>query len=214
MLTRQLSPREDELLELCIEGLTNEAIAERMGVSIGTVNTYWLRIRLKVGGTAKTDTVARIIQEKSDRALRDSNVARNDLELLLARKEQDLLDAKASLSLLKLALDQLKSTVWETNADLKIQIIANGEYPSKHFGVLWEVGRTVQEIFKSDDPKFAPIKMHLDALAGKEHTERLTGEFDNLSMHVLPLREELDKSHVIGCICIINSIGEQTSSLN
>lgn len=52
-----LSPREGQIIELCAEGLTNEGLAHRLGLSIGTINTYWLRIKLKVGGKRKTDTV-------------------------------------------------------------------------------------------------------------------------------------------------------------
>ena len=38
-----------EIVQLCVEGLTNDGIANRLGLSVGTVNTYWLRIELKGG---------------------------------------------------------------------------------------------------------------------------------------------------------------------
>ena len=71
MTTKELSPREDEILELCVQGLTNDAIAHRLGISVGTVNTYWLRIRMKVGGSGRTDTVVRIIKDRAEKALRE-----------------------------------------------------------------------------------------------------------------------------------------------
>src|SRR5207237_352667 len=77
--TKDLSPREKEIVELCVEGLTNEAIAHRLGLSVGTVNTYWLRIKLKVGGTGRTDTVVRIIKDRAELALRENNVERKGL---------------------------------------------------------------------------------------------------------------------------------------
>ncbi len=76
MKTRELSPREAEIIGLCVEGLTNEAIAQRLGLSLGTVNTYWVRIKLKVGGQGKTDTVVRIIKERAERALVDADLER------------------------------------------------------------------------------------------------------------------------------------------
>jgi len=208
MITKELSPREEEILELCIQGLTNEAIAIQLGLSLGTVNTYWLRIRLKVGGTGRTDTVARVIKDRAERALREANVERKDLTTLLVSKERDLLDLRASLALLNLAMDQIKSTVWATDNNLVIQIIANGQYPSTHFGVLWEVGKTVQQIFKTEDSTHPAIAAHLEALVGEESVQRLTGEFASMSLRVLPLRDEHDESNVIGCISILNSVGE------
>ena len=208
MLIKELSPREDEILELCIQGLTNDAIAHRLQISVGTVNTYWLRIRMKVGGSGRTDTVARIIKDRAEKALRESNVERADLAALLISKERDLLDLRAALALLNLAMDQIKSTVWATDTDLGIHIIANGEFPATHFGVLWEVGKSVYDIFKTHDPKNKAIAAHLNALKGEESVQQLDGEFSKLNLRVLPLRDEEEPDKIIGCISILNSIGE------
>ena len=208
MTVKELSPREDEILELCVQGFTNDAIAHKLGISVGTVNTYWLRIRMKVGGSGRTDTVVRIIKDRAEKALRESNVERADLAALLVSKERDLLDLRAALALLNMAMDQIKSTVWATDEDLKIHIIANGEFPAMHFGVLWEVGKSVQEIFKTNDPNHPAIHAHLEALKGHESTQQLKGEFSKLNLRVLPLRDETEPSLIIGCISILNSIGE------
>ena len=93
---RALSPREHEIVELSIQGLTNEAIAAKMEISIGTVNTYWLRIRLKVGGAGRTDTVAKVITERSDRALRAANVERTRLVDNMSVKTHQLLELRAA----------------------------------------------------------------------------------------------------------------------
>jgi DNA-binding CsgD family transcriptional regulator len=203
-MSKGLSPREEEMIELCVQGLTNDAIALKLGLSVGTVNTYWLRIRLKVGGSGRTDTVVRVIKDRAERALRESNVELADLTAMLITKDRDLVELRAALALLHLALEQIKSTVWATDKDLMIDIISNGEYPSSHFGVSWEVGKTVQEIFKTDDPEHPAIAAHLLALQGEETVQRLTGEFRNLSLHVLPLTDE--GNTVIGCVSILNTI--------
>lgn len=204
MPNRTLSPREEEIVELCVEGLTNDAIAHRLGLSVGTVNTYWVRIKLKVGGFGRTDTVVKVIKERAEKALREANVERRELSDLIAQQEKGVLELKAALALLHLAMDQIKSTVWATDNDLSIHIIANGEFPSTHFGVKWEVGKTVYEIFKTQDPKDLAIAAHLLALQGKESEVRLTGEFSNMFLRVMPLTDE---SHeVMGSIGILNSV--------
>lgn len=206
MTNRDLSAREEQIVELCTEGLTNEQIAHALGISVGTVNTYWLRIKMKVGGLGRTDTVVRIIKEKAERALREANVERSELSALVAEKERGVLEYRAALALLHLAMDQIKSTVWATDMDLSIHIIANGEFPSTHCGVKWEVGKTVYEIFKTDDPKNPAVAAHLAAIDGVGSEVRLQGEFKNMFLRVTPLREETE-NEVMGCISILNTVG-------
>ena len=205
MATRELSPREEEIVELCVLGLTNEAIALRLGLSVGTINTYWLRIKLKVGGSGRTDTVVRVIKERAERALRDANVERKGLDELVAEREKLMLEHRAALALLHLAMDQIRSTVWATDKQLTIHIIANGELPSTHFGVRWEVGKTVYQIFKTKNPLDPAVAAHLGALEGHGSEIRLNGEFSNMFLRVLPLSDEIGE--IMGCISILNIVG-------
>ncbi len=189
-----------------MDGLTNDGIAASLGISAGTVNTYWLRIKLKVGGLGRTDTVVRIIKDRAERALRDANIERTSLVEMVAEKERGVLELRAALALLHLAMDQIKSTVWATDKDLTIHVMANGEFPATHFGVKWEVGKTVYDIFKTTDPKDLGVAAHLAALKGEETEVRLTGQFSNMFLRVLPLRDEMDES--MGCISILNSVAK------
>jgi DNA-binding CsgD family transcriptional regulator len=204
--TTDLSPREAEIVELAIQGNTNEGIAHKLDLAVGTVNTYWLRIRLKVGGTGRTDTVARVIKERAEKALVASNIDRIGLVQLVADRDLSLVEVRASLALLQLALDQIKSAVWATDLDLNIHILTNGEMPTSHCGVVWETGKTVYEIFKSDDKKHPPVAAHLDALRGKETTVRLKGEFSNMVLKALPVHDE--SQEIMGCIGIMNYVGD------
>jgi DNA-binding CsgD family transcriptional regulator len=206
MATRELSPREEEIVELCVEGLTNDAIANRLGLSVGTVNTYWLRIKLKVGGSGRTDTVVRVIKDRAERALREANLERKALADIVSEKERGMLELRAALALLHLAMDQIKSTVWATDKELSIHIIANGEFPSTHFGVKWEVGKTVYQIFKTTDAAHPAVAAHLSAVNGSEVEVRLDGEFANMFLRVIPLSDEAGE--IMGCISILNSVGE------
>ena len=99
MATRILSPREEQIVELCVEGLTNDAIAHRLGLGVGTVNTYWLRIKLKVGGSGRTDTVVKIIKDRAEKALRDANVEREAISDLVASKEKSVVELRTALAL-------------------------------------------------------------------------------------------------------------------
>ena len=205
MATKILSPREEEIVALCVEGLTNDAIAHKLGLSVGTVNTYWLRIKLQVGGTGRTDTVVRIIKDRAEKALREANVERQGLSDIVAEKERGVLELRAALALLHLAMDQIKSTVWATDRDLVIHIIANGEFPSTHCGVKWDIGKTVYEIFKTKDPANKAVAAHILALSGTEAESRLEGEFANMFLRVVPLKDE--SGEVMGCISILNTVG-------
>jgi DNA-binding CsgD family transcriptional regulator len=211
MQSRELSHREKEIVELCVEGLTNERIANRLGLSLGTVNTYWLRIKLKVGGSGRTDTVVRVIKERAERALREANIERTELTEMVAERERGVLELRAALALLHLAMDQIQSTVRATDRDLSIHIIANGEFPSTHCGVKWEVGKTVYEIFKSEDPGHPAVAAHLAAMAGVENNVRLSGEFANMFLRVVPLLDE--SGEALGCVSILNTVGDSISAL-
>ncbi len=53
-----LSVREREVLDLAVEGRTDEQIAQALELSTSTVNSYWVRIRGKVGQLSRTEMVA------------------------------------------------------------------------------------------------------------------------------------------------------------
>jgi DNA-binding CsgD family transcriptional regulator len=205
MATKELSPREEEIIALCVEGLTNEGIAHKLGIRVGTVNTYWLRIKLKVGGLGRTDTVVRVIKERAEKALRASDDDREILTELLAEKHHGELEARAALALFHFAMSQITATVWATDHDLTIHILANGEFPSTHCGVKWEVGKTVYEIFKTTDPNDLAVAAHLKALEGKESEVALVGEFKNMLLRVSPMPDETGE--IVGCISVLNVAG-------
>jgi DNA-binding CsgD family transcriptional regulator len=204
-MTKILSPREQEIIELCVQGLTNDAIADRLGISIGTVNTYWLRIRMKVGGSGRTDTVVRVIKERAEQALSEAKVERSDLTELLVARDEERVSLRATLALVNLALERMRCTVWATDVDLRVTLMSSGEDSDTRYGVAWEVGETVQRIFKTDDVNHPAVSAHFRALQGEEVVERLTAAQGNLILRTLPLRDEVEPSVVVGCISILTS---------
>lgn len=74
----ELSPREQQLLKYAAEGLTDTAIAHKLGISEATVGTYWGRVRIKLGPYSRTELVAimmRAERETAVEALRRENEA-------------------------------------------------------------------------------------------------------------------------------------------
>jgi len=62
---KPLSDREMEVILLSSEGLTDKEIAARLEVSLGTVHTYWTRIRQKSKGKTRTEMVSRFLQARA-----------------------------------------------------------------------------------------------------------------------------------------------------
>jgi two-component system, NarL family, nitrate/nitrite response regulator NarL len=57
-----LTPREIEVLELVTEGLSNKAIAERLGISSQTVKFHVASILGKLGASNRTEAVRRAVR--------------------------------------------------------------------------------------------------------------------------------------------------------
>ena len=173
-----------EIVQLCVEGLTNDGIANRLGLSVGTVNTYWLRIKLKAGGLGRTDVVANIIKERAERVLEVERVDWEGLESILGKRailegvadKERALEARTMLALLHLAMERSESTVWATSRDLTIHLVANGELPTSRSGVKWQEGKTIYEVFKTENKAHPAVAAHLAALEGSESELRLSGE--------------------------------------
>lgn len=65
----QLSPREEEVLGLVAEGRTNSAIAERLVLSVRTVERHLLNIYTKLGVRGRTEAMARWLHEPESQPL-------------------------------------------------------------------------------------------------------------------------------------------------
>ncbi len=56
-----LTVREREVLDLAVEGKSDELISRTLGISTSTVNSYWVRIRGKLGQVSRTELTARML---------------------------------------------------------------------------------------------------------------------------------------------------------
>ncbi|MDR3691863.1 MAG: PAS domain S-box protein [Fimbriimonas sp.] len=65
----ELSPRERQLLDYAAAGLTDTAIATKLGISVATVGTYWGRVRIKLGPYSRTELVSIVLRSERESAL-------------------------------------------------------------------------------------------------------------------------------------------------
>ena len=59
---KQLSSRELEVLRFSAQGMTDKEIAQKLDVSLGTVHTYWTRIRAKCQGKTRAEIVGKHVR--------------------------------------------------------------------------------------------------------------------------------------------------------
>jgi PAS domain S-box-containing protein len=64
-----LSDREEQVLLLSTKGFTDKEIAKKLNLSIATVNTYWVRIRTKLGGANRAELVAAALNKNAEETL-------------------------------------------------------------------------------------------------------------------------------------------------
>ena len=60
--SRQLTPREHEVLQLLALGQTNREIAHQLGISTGTVKVYVQHIFFKLGVTDRTQAAVQAVR--------------------------------------------------------------------------------------------------------------------------------------------------------
>ena len=74
---KKLSARELTVLKLSASGMTDKEIAEEFKVSLGTVHTYWTRIRAKSLGKTRAQIIANFIRQEIAAAGPDGDPSRD-----------------------------------------------------------------------------------------------------------------------------------------
>lgn len=82
-LVDSLSPRERQLLVMATNGLTDQAIANELGISLATVSTYWGRVRIKYGPLGRTEIVARYLRALMNRATAELRASESRMRTVL-----------------------------------------------------------------------------------------------------------------------------------
>lgn len=96
----ELSNRELQLLERAGQGMTDQAIAADLGISLATVATYWGRIRIKFGPLSRTEIVANhlraIASEQATEFEKEVNILRHQIETV--GQNEDLFEIAVSMA--------------------------------------------------------------------------------------------------------------------
>lgn len=112
----ELSEREQQLITLASEGLTDTAIANRLGISEPTVKSYWQRVRSKLGPYNRTELVAHALREEGAIAVAELNVEIQRLRSALDGSDKGVLDLQREMLEnapdAVLAVDQEACFVW------------------------------------------------------------------------------------------------------
>lgn len=82
----KLSDRERQIVTLASRGYIDKQIATALGIGLGTVNTHWVRIRLKLGVTSRSGAISILMRERirdvQDQREREAIDNRNNAEIL------------------------------------------------------------------------------------------------------------------------------------
>lgn len=193
---KELSPREVEIVDLCVLGMTNEGIAHALNISLGTVNTYWLRIKRKVGGKGRADTISRIVKYRAQQSLREAAE-------MVAQCEQSVVELRPALAFFRLAMDQIQDLVWATDPDLTVQVVESTGQANQALSTAIEAGQTIYDIFGTNDDSHPAIAAHLAALRGETTDIQLTGELNEFSLKVSPW--PVKGARTVGCLSILSA---------
>jgi PAS domain S-box-containing protein len=83
----EYSAREREILLLAADGLTDKEIADRLGIAISTVSTYWIRLRGKSGAVNRSQALVKILGEELREAVRQAQRALEDRDVLIEQAQ-------------------------------------------------------------------------------------------------------------------------------
>lgn len=67
-----LSPKEKVVLQQAAHGLTDQQIANTLGLSVNTVNAHWTHIRAKLGALTRTELVVLYVRRQGDEQKADN----------------------------------------------------------------------------------------------------------------------------------------------
>lgn len=110
-----LSQREEEILLLSSQGLTDRQISVELGIRPGTINTHWSRIRLKLGASTRSEAVAILLRTQAEESIKLLTEERNHLRSRLRELENESCKAELALSTLVAAFRVLPMVLWATD---------------------------------------------------------------------------------------------------
>ena len=122
MRDRHLSQREVQILRLASDGLTDQAIANTLGISVATVGTYWSRIRTKLGPHSRTELVANHLRSQSSEALTNLREENERLTSVLDQHTRAETQLHAALDLFRAVIDNAPDAILVIDPDGEVRL--------------------------------------------------------------------------------------------
>jgi PAS domain S-box-containing protein len=164
-MREMLSPREHQLLEMAVSGMTDQAMANNLGISIATVGTYWGRVRIKFGPFSRTELVALYLKDEAKKVI-DSLKTENSA--LLAQVDQHA----ETEQMLKTTLDLFRGLI-ETAPDAILLVNSDGSIELANDRASEMFGYTSEELLGMKIENLIPPRYHEQHVRNRrEYTER------------------------------------------
>jgi PAS domain S-box-containing protein len=122
MRDRHLSQREAQILRLASDGLTDQAIANTLGISVATVGTYWSRIRTKLGPHSRTELVANHLRSQSSEALTNLRDENERLTKVLDQHTRAETQLNAALDLFRAVIDNAPDAILVIDSEGEVRL--------------------------------------------------------------------------------------------
>lgn len=147
-----LSPREHQLLEMAVAGMTDQAIANNLGISIATVGTYWGRVRIKLGPLSRTELVALYLKDEAKKVI---DTLKSENSALLAQVDQHT----ETEQMLKTTLDLFRGLI-ETAPDAILLVNSDGFIELANERALEMFGYQIEEFLSLRVESLIPARYH------------------------------------------------------
>ena len=152
-----LSPREHQLLSLAAQGFTDNAIANKLGISLATVGTYWGRIRIKFGPLNRTELVAIYLREEAASAVAELKSDNQTLMTQVAEHAKTVEMLKSSLELFRTLIETAPDAIMLVNEDGVIELANEQAEEMFGFGHTELLGVSVEKLV-AEELRFEHVK--------------------------------------------------------
>jgi len=217
MAGSKLSNRENEILVHASKGWTDQQIALELGISVSTVNSYWVRIRGKLGHFNRTELVAGLLRRQAQEDLSGLQDAKRDLEFKVAEIVQEASDAAAA-PFFQFVVECLPEAVMVLSSDLEIIYSNSRTEDAFGFGPGYLIGRSVRDIFPlANEARQANMLSRIAAVPGESRLGirevfyiRTAGGYDTRVVLLMQVSRHAGDTFLI---CILRSFLEELERL-
>jgi len=157
-----LSTREREVLDLAVLGRTDEQISQELRVSLSTVNSYWVRIRGKLGPLSRTELVGGVLRYESDLRFADL-IAEN--ARLKASEEQ----AHKDLAVAERDLNNERGAGWHLHA---LDHVSDATFVCRPPGEIVYANLHAEHLFAADPGELEKLQIWELAIAQDQDEQR------------------------------------------